>query len=532
MGVESSLESGLRVCQNRRNRGAGWRPRVALPAYLIDPLAMAFKQPILLGGLGLSATLWLLQTVHISIFDSSTLLSAMALATGLWWWRRRDPLPVSPRPIAPPVVDRSRVEAVLTRVTGLIDSLVAESVNGHSPATDYSGQSAQILAELDRCDLRLAVVGDRHSGKTTLVQALSDSLPAGSGPSLTELALIHDSPPPDLLTYDGVLLVTDGDLTDSSFSWLQQRLLTGQGAVLVFTKTDHYCPDDRQTLINQLQQRVQALPAPVPVVPVAVAPRPTRVRRHQADGGLEECLEPSPVVLEPLPQVVRDSLLTAQASLVAATALRQAETLAHQVQTDLNQVRRQRALPLVEQLQWVAGAAAFANPVPSLDLLATLAINGQLIMDLGQIYGFSLSLDQAKQSAGTLASLTVKLGLVEISSQALTAVLKSHFATYLAAGPVQGLSAAYLTRMAGLTLIDYFEQAALAGTPTTALSWSTIAHQLQQGISQNRQATLLTALVNQGLSILRPSPGALSPASIKLESQALAPALDRDRIPA
>jgi hypothetical protein len=86
--------------------------------------------------------------------------------------------------------------------------------------------------------------------------------------------------------------------------------------------------------------------------------------------------------------------------------------------------------------------------------------------------------------------------------------------------------------MAGLTLIDYFEQAALAGTPTTALSWSTIAHQLQQGISQNRQANLLTALVNQGLSILRPSPGALSPASVKLEPEALAPALDSDRIPA
>jgi uncharacterized protein (DUF697 family) len=202
------------------------------------------------------------------------------------------------------------------------------------------------------------------------------------------------------------------------------------------------------------------------------------------------------------------------------------------LQTDLNQVRRQRALPLVEQLQWVAGAAAFANPVPSLDLLATVAINGQLIMDLGQLYGFNLSLDQAKVAAGTLAGLTVKLGLVEISSQALTAVLKSHFATYLAAGTVQGLSAAYLTRMAGLTLIDYFERAALAGTPATALSWSTIAQHLQEVIGQNRQPNLLTALVNQGLSILRPSPAALGPAPVTLEAQVLAPALDSDRIPA
>ena len=489
---------------------------------------MALKQPILLGGLGLSATLWLLQTVHISIFDSSTLLSAMALATGLWWWRRRDPLPASPRPIAPPVVDRSRVEAALSRVTGLIASLVAESGGDHLLEVDYGRQAEQIRAELDRADLRLAVVGDRYTGKTTLVEVLTPALQGSNPPSLTEVALTGDSPPPDLLTYDGVVLVTDGDLTESRVTWLHQRLLTGQGALLVFTKTDHYSPGDRQTLIDQLQQRCQNLPAPVPVVAVAVAPRPTKVRRHQADGGLQECLEPSPMVLDPLPQVVRDNLLTAQASLVAATALRQAEALTQQVQTDLNQVRRQRALPLVEQLQWVAGAAAFANPVPSLDLLATVAINGQLIMDLGQIYGFNLSLEQAKVAAGTLASLTVKLGLVELSSQALSAVLKSHVATYLAVGTVQGLSAAYLTRMAGLSLIDYFEQGALAGTSANALSWSAIADHLQQVISQNRQPNLLKALVNQGLAILRPSPAALSPAPLTLEPQAL----DSDRIPA
>ena len=489
---------------------------------------MALKQPILLGGLGLSATLWLLQTVHISIFDSSTLLSAMALATGLWWWRRRDPLPASPRPIAPPVVDRSRVEAALSRVTGLIASLVAESGGDHLLEVDYGHQAEQIRAELDRADLRLAVVGDRYTGKTTLVEVLTPALQGSNPPSLTEVALTGDSPPPDLLTYDGVVLVTDGDLTESRVTWLHQRLLTGQGALLVFTKTDHYSPGDRQTLIDQLQQRCQDLPAPVPVVAVAVAPRPTKVRRHQADGGLQECLEPSPMVLDPLPQVMRDNLLTAQASLVAATALRQAEALTQQVQTDLNQVRRQRALPLVEQLQWVAGAAAFANPVPSLDLLATVAINGQLIMDLGQIYGFNLSLEQAKVAAGTLASLTVKLGLVELSSQALSAVLKSHVATYLAVGTVQGLSAAYLTRMAGLSLIDYFEQGALAGTSANALSWSAIADHLQQVISQNRQPNLLKALVNQGLAILRPSPAALSPAPLTLEPQAL----DSDRIPA
>jgi uncharacterized protein (DUF697 family) len=188
---------------------------------------------------------------------------------------------------------------------------------------------------------------------------------------------------------------------------------------------------------------------------------------------------------------------------VAATTLRQAEALRQRIQQDLNHVRRQRAMPLIDQLQWVAAAAAFANPVPTLDVLATVAINGQLIMDLGKIYGFTLSLEDAKAAATTLAELTVKLGLVEVSTQVLTAVLKGHFATYLAGGTVQGLSAAYLTRMAGLSLIDYFEQAALAGVTTQALSWDAIAQRLSTVIQQNRQITLLQNLVKQGIGILK-----------------------------
>jgi uncharacterized protein (DUF697 family) len=248
------------------------------------------------------------------------------------------------------------------------------------------------------------------------------------------------------------------------------------------------------------------------------------VRRHQADGTVIEMMETPDPAIAALHTTLAAALVAERPTLVAATVLRRALALRQQVQTDLNRLRRDRAMPLIDQLQWVAGAAAFANPVPTLDLLATVAINGQLIMDLGKLYGFNLSLDEAKTAAGTLASLTVKLGLVELSTQVLTAVLKSHFATYLAGGLVQGLSAAYLTRMAGLSLVEYFEQAALVGTPATALSWAAIAQRLQSTIQQNRQLSLLQTLTRQGIDILKPAPAQL-PAST-------APALDLATEPA
>ncbi|MEP0947459.1 DUF697 domain-containing protein [Leptolyngbya subtilissima DQ-A4] len=441
------------------------------------------------------------------------------MGSGLWWWRRGVPAPAAPKPIAPPVVDRTRVEIELATLSALIDTLAQEAelasqaTTVSAPLTRYRQGHQALGAELDRPTLRVAIAGEPRTGKTTLLTLLTPPSDAAveknSSLSFEEVALTAT---PDWLDYDGLLLITDGDITDSALTLLRERAIAGQGAVLVFNKHDHYDSADQQTILAQLQQRVATLPATVPVVTAAAAPRPIKVRRHQADGTFTETIETPAPAIAGLQAALDRAIVAERSTLVAATVLRRSQALRQQVQTDLNRLRRDRALPLIDQLQWVAGAAAFANPVPTLDLLATVAINGQLILDLGKIYGFNLTLNEAKTAAGTLASLTVKLGLVELSTQVLTAVLKSHFATYLAGGLVQGLSAAYLTHMAGLSLVDYFEQAALAGTPTSELSWDAIAQRLQTTIRQNRQLSLLQTLAKQGIDILKPTPAQL-PAS-------------------
>ncbi len=499
---------------NTTNTAAEPKPRTGFKAIkrVRSALPSLLKQPLLVGGLGLSATLALLGNAHFNPLDSSTLLSAIALGSGVWWWRRGDRPPAAPKAVAPPVVDRARAETELAALLTLIDRLTEETelasstaVAASAIATHRQGHRA-LITELDRQALRVAIAGDPRTGKTTLLSLLAA---AEMHPDLAfaevSLTATPDGLGPDWLGYDALLLLTDGDITASALTLLRDRLIAGQGAVLVFNKQDHYDTADQQTILTQLLHQVATLPAAVPVVTTAAAPRPIKVRRHRADGSFTETLEtPAPAIAD-LTAALGAAIVAERSALVAATVLRQTQALSQRVQTDLNRVRRDRALPLIDQLQWVAGAAAFANPVPTLDLLATVAINGQLIMNLGKLYGFNLNLDEAKTAAGTLASLTVKLGLVELSTQVLTAVLKSHFATYLAGGLVQGLSAAYLTRMAGLSLVDYFEQAALAGTPTTDLSWEAIGQRLQSTIQQNRQLSLLQTLTKQGIDILKPA---------------------------
>ena len=151
----------------------------------------------------------------------------------------------------------------------------------------------------------------------------------------------------------------------------------------------------------------------------------------------------------------------------------------------------------------LAAAAAFANPVPSLDLLATATINAQMVVDLGALYQQQFSLEQAKTVTGNLGSQMVKLGLVEMASQAISPLLKSHALTYMAGGTIQGLSAAYLTRVAGLSLVEYFEEQSQSAE-SGAFQLDRLLQKVKAVFQDNQRSAFLQNLVKQGLARLVP----------------------------
>ncbi|MGL5035472.1 MAG: YcjF family protein, partial [Microcystaceae cyanobacterium] len=166
----------------------------------------------------------------------------------------------------------------------------------------------------------------------------------------------------------------------------------------------------------------------------------------------------------------------------------------------LNQIRSDRALPIIEQYQWLTAGTAFVNPVASLDLLATAVINGQMVLDLSQIYQQKLSLAQAQTVAVTLGELMLKLGLVELSSQAIAALLKTQPLTYLAGGALQGVSAAYLTRIAGLSLIEYLQEQEASLSDVKGVNQERLSQKLQQIFEQTQRFNGLQNLVQQAFS--------------------------------
>ncbi len=124
-------------------------------------------------------------------------------------------------------------------------------------------------------------------------------------------------------------------------------------------------------------------------------------------------------------------------------------------QSDLENLRRQKFRVIQNRSQWIVAGAVFASPVPSTDLLSVAVVNGLMIQEMGSIWSCNLKPDLLNAVARQLAMAALAQGVVEWSGQALLGMAKLHGGTWLAAGTMQALSAAYLTRVVGTSMADW-----------------------------------------------------------------------------
>ncbi|TFI54156.1 DUF697 domain-containing protein [Mastigocladus laminosus UU774] len=476
-------------------------------------MVVKLQRPILVGGLGLSFSLWILQSWHDSIVQLGeySLLSLLLVGGGLLLLKQNrtkqdshvlDSLPV----------DRETVESAIAKTETVINHLAGEAENDVETlhATSLLREKiSQLYTELDRKEIHLAVTGGKSVGKTTLIKVLTSNWRPGIGRQicLQEIAPLfieagENSDAAALVqakATDFILFLTNGDLTDTEFQTIQELQAEKHRLMLVFNKQDQYLADERASILLALKQRMQEN-----IVAISTSPLPVKVRKHNDDGSVQEWMEQPAPDIEQLTQQLGETLAQQGQQLVWATTMRKALLLKAEAKNWLNGVRCDRANPVIEQYQWIAAAAAFANPVPALDILATAAINAQMIVDLGNIYQQKFSLEQAKTVAGEMGSLMLKLGLVELSSKVIGTVLKSHAVTYVAGGAVQGVSAAYLTRLAGLSLVEYFQQQEVAVNSANRFNVEILGQTLQKVFQQNQQVGFLQGFVKQGVKRLLP----------------------------
>lgn len=418
---------------------------------------MRIPKPILITGVGLSAVLWGWETFGHSLWEMGEVSFNGVIALGglLWLLQRRQNRQNNPAVVAVSL-GKAQVETTIATTAEELATLAATVPE--LDLTNLQQQVEQLPDNFQRQQLNLGIVGNPKVGKSSLKEVLQQQEGGEKWQYHEGLTNTPLDPSLDLLLY-----LVNGDITDSEWQEIQGWQQQKYHILLLLNKQDQYLLEERIILLEQIKNRVKAIIPPENILGITAKPQPIKVRQHQPDGTIQEWQEfPTPDIAS-LQERLNQITSSSKTDLILASTWRQAIAIQQEIRQISNQLQRQKALPLIERYQWIAGATALANPVPAVDIVATVAINAQMLVDIAAIYQQKFSLDQAQTVASTLGELIVKLGLVEMTTQTLAGMLKSNSMTYLAGGSLQGVSAAYWTRIAGLTVVEYLETEKITG---------------------------------------------------------------------
>lgn len=399
-----------------------------------------------------------------------------ALGYYIWLFLR----PARSRRVKPPVVPFEKTEAAsetleaVRQQVGQIESDVARQA--------LLERSREIEAILSRGAYHLVVFGTGSAGKTSVINAVLGRIVGEVGAPIGTTVIsrtysfrlkglereiwITDTPgildagiagtdreriARQLATEaDLLLFVVDNDLRRSEYEPLTMLTQMGKRSIVVFNKADLYPDDDRDAILEQLRQRLAGLVIAEDIVAIAAAPQPVALETG-------ELVQPDPDILPLLRQMA--AILRSQGEdLIADNMLLQSQRLGEDARRLLDAQRLREAEKIVDRFQWLGAGAVAITPLPLVDFLATAAVNAQMVVELGRVYGCEMDIDRGKELAVSLAKTLVGLGIVRGAVELFSLALQTNAGTFVIGRAIQGVAAAYLTRIAGKSFIEYFRR--------------------------------------------------------------------------
>jgi len=97
------------------------------------------------------------------------------------------------------------------------------------------------------------------------------------------------------------------------------------------------------------------------------------------------------------------------------------------------------------------------NPLPVVDFLTTTSVNIQMIIELSKIYEIEITRKEAVDLSKSLISTLAKLGILKYGLSIISTTLASSFTTIFISKTIQSITAGWLIRIVGLSLIEYFK---------------------------------------------------------------------------
>lgn len=444
-----------------------WQLSAVLPYPLVGPVLLLLLL-LVLGGALQFALPWLRPWLEPWLPD---------------WLRRY--LPPVLKPLAGPRQERaapaaSRREAAARNLEAIERTL--EQVRDAVEREALRQERERMASELERGDLQIVVFGSGSTGKTSLIRALLQELVGEVGAAmgsttasqryrlrlrgLARAVWLVDTPGileagdageqrerlarQQASRADLLLLVVDGDLRAAEREVFEALAGLGKRLMLVLNKCDLRGEQEEARLLELLRQRSRGRIAAADVVAAAASPQTI-----PRPGGRP--LQPQPEV-EGLLRRIAAVLHADGEELIADNLLLQCRRLGQASRRLLARQRHADAVAVVERTMWIGAGVVAVTPLPGVDLLGAAAVNAQMVLEIGRVFGVSLSRDDAQALALSVGRALAGLGLVKGGVGLLSSAMALTLPAALVARAIQAVGAAWLTRVAGLSVIRYFEQ--------------------------------------------------------------------------
>ncbi len=434
-----------------------------------------------------------------------------------------------------PEAAEETLQAVRQQVAQIQDEVARQTLQA---------RSREIEADLARRELRVVVFGTGSAGKTSIVNALIGRMvgrvgaPMGTTEAgqtynlhlkgLNREIWITDTPgileasvagtereqmARQLATEaDLLLFVVDDDLRQSEYQPLRALVQIGKRSLVVLNKIDRYSEADREAILAHLGQRVQGFIALADLVAVAARPQAFALENG-------ETFQPDPEVM-PLIKRMAAVLRTEGEELLADNILLQSQRLGEEARQIIDAQRRRQAEKVVRRFQWIGAGVIWITPLPVIDLLATAAVNAQMVIEIGKVYGCEINRERGRELAISLAKTLGSLGLVKGAIEVVSTALQFSVGGYVVGTAIQSVTAAYLTQIAGKSFIEYFSH---------DQDWGDggITEVVQKQFQLNRRDEFIQTFIQEALfrlpkelgRVVKPFPSQREPQTLEAEEE-------------
>jgi len=123
----------------------------------------------------------------------------------------------------------------------------------------------------------------------------------------------------------------------------------------------------------------------------------------------------------------------------------------------ISEQRHLTATKVINKYIWITGGAVLVNPLPGVDFLTTTTVNVQMIIEISKIYDLNITKKDAVNLSKEILTALLRLGIIKGGISIISSTLSSNFTTIFISKSIQSITAGWLIKIVGLSLIEYFK---------------------------------------------------------------------------